>query len=309
MSATTKMHADELDIDAELVRRLLAEQFPGWAELPIAPVPSAGTVNALYRLGDDMVVRLPRVERWAPSIEKECTWLPKLAPHLPLAVPEPLARGSAGEVYPLAWSVHRWLDGEIWAADRVRDLCEAAEDLAGFINALQRIDTTGAPSPPAGDETVGGRLRRAHAYIRPAIAAAEGMLDMDEITAAWDAALQLPVWNGRPVWVHGDLSRPGNLLVADGRLTAVIDFGGVAVGDPARELLAAWTLFSGESRKVLRERLAVDDETWARGRAWALTAVMAVGYYAKTNPVIVAEAQHLLTEVLADYRRDGTPAR
>jgi aminoglycoside phosphotransferase (APT) family kinase protein len=247
-----------------------------------------------------MVVRLPRVERWAASIEKECAWLPKLAPHLPLAIPEPLAIGRAGDGYPLPWSVHRWLDGEIWTKDGVRDLCEAAEDLARFIIALQKIDTAGAPRRAAGYETLAK-----HEYVRPAIAAAEGMIDMDATNAAWDAALELPAWNGKPLWVHGDLSRPGNLLVARGRLNAVLDFGGLAIGDPARELMAAWTLFSGESREVFREALSVDDETWARGRAWMLTGVMAIAYYARTNPTIVAEAQHALAEVLADYRRDA----
>ena len=294
------MHVDELDIDVDLVRRLLAAQFPQWAQLRLAAVPSAGTVNALYRLGDDMVVRLPRVERWAESIEKEYTWLPKLGPHLPLAVPEPLAMGGAREEYPLAWSVHRWLDGEIWATERVRDLCEAAEDLARFIAALQGIDTAGAPTRPAGYE-----ILAKHEYVRPAITAADGMIDVDATNAAWDAAMELPAWDGPGVWVHGDLSRPGNLLVREGRLTGVLDFGGIAVGDPARELMAAWTLFSGESREVFRTALSVDDETWARGRAWTLTRVMNIAYYVKSNPTIVVEAQHALSEVLADCKLES----
>jgi aminoglycoside phosphotransferase (APT) family kinase protein len=290
-----KMHADEVDIDASLVRRLLAAQFPHWADLPIEPVPSAGTVNALYRLGDHMVVRLPRVERWARSLETEYEWLPKLAPHLPLAIPEPLEIGDPGEGYEWRWCVYRWLNGDTWTTGGVRDLCEAAEDLARFIIALRRIDTAGAPRRPAGYET----LAR-HAYVRPAIAAARGLIDTDAADAAWDTALALPAWDGPPVWVHGDLSRPGNLLVEEGRLTAVIDFGGAGLGDPARELMAAWTHFSGESRHVFRRALAVDDATWARGRAWTLTRVMNVAYYVETNPVIVAEAQHAIAEVLAD---------
>jgi len=292
-----KMHADEVDIDESLVRRLLAAQFPQWASLPIAPVPSAGTVNAIYRLGDDMVVRLPRVHRWAAALETEYHWLPKLAPHLPLAIPEPLAIGDPGEGYEWPWCVYRWLKGEIWTTDRVRDLCEAAEHLAQFIIALRRIDTAGAPRPRGGSDTLAVR----DTWIRPAIAAARGMIDVDGVNAAWDAALELPAWNGPPVWVHGDLSRPGNLLVAEGRLSAVIDFGGSRLGDPARELMAAWTLFSGESRDVFRCALAVDDATWARGRAWTLTRVMNVAYYAETNPVIAEEAQHAIDEVLADY--------
>jgi aminoglycoside phosphotransferase (APT) family kinase protein len=290
------MHADEADVDELLVRRLLAAQFPQWASLPIAPVPSAGTVNAIYRLGDDMVVRLPRIQQYARTLEREYDWLPKLAPHLPLAIPAPLAIGDPGEGYAWRWCVYRWLEGEMWASDRVRDLCEAARELAQFIIALQRIDTAGAPRRPAGYDTLAK-----HEYVRPAIAAAGGMIDMEAVNAAWDDALELPAWTGSPVWVHGDLSRPGNLLVAKGRLSAVIDFGGVSVGDPARELMAAWTLFSGESRKVFRAALSVDDETWARGRGWTLTRVMNVAYYAETNPVIVAEARHAIDEVLADH--------
>ncbi len=169
-----KMHADEVDIDVDLVRRLLAAQFPQWEDLAIEPVPSAGTVNAIYRLGDDMAVRLPRIQRYARALEIEFEWLPKLAPHLPHAIPEPLAIGEPGEGYEWRWCVYRWLKGDIWATDRVRDLCEAAEDLAQFIIALRRIDTTGAPRRPAGYDTLS-----LHEYVRPAIAAARGMIDTD----------------------------------------------------------------------------------------------------------------------------------
>src|SRR5438552_16904460 len=243
-TAATKMHADELDIDVELVHRLLAEQFPEWAELPIAPVPSAGTVNALYRLGDDMVVRLPRVERWALAVEKEHEWLIKLAPQLPLAIPEPLAKGSPGEGYPLRWSVYRWLEGETWATDRIRDLSEAAKDLARFIIALRTIDTADASAMRRPHDTLAARDR----YVRQAIAASRGMIDTEALVEAWEAALALPAWDGEGLWVHGDLYRRGNLLVRKARLSAVIDFGGVSIGDPARDVVPAWSLFSDESR-------------------------------------------------------------
>lgn len=210
--------------------------------------------------------------------------------------PRAACDGDPGEGYAWLWCVYRWLEGETWTTDGVRDLCEAAEDLAQFIIALRRIDTAGAPRRPAGYETLALR----DTWVRPAIAAAHGMLDIEAVTAAWDSSLALPRWDGPPVWVHGDLSRPGNLLVVGGRLSAVIDFGSASVGDPARELMAAWTLFSGESRDVFRRALSVDDATWARGRAWTLTRVMNVAYYAETNPVIVQEARHAIAEVLAD---------
>jgi aminoglycoside phosphotransferase (APT) family kinase protein len=299
------MHSDEVDIDEALVRRLIASQFPQFADLHLAPVPSAGTVNALYRLGDHLVVRLPRVARYADGLEKEYNWLPKLAPHLPLAIPEPLAMGTPADAYPFRWCIYRWLEGEIWSTDGVRDPCEAAIDLARFITALRRIDVTGAPRRPAGYDTLAGHTR----YVRPAIAAARGLIDADAANAAWDAALALPAWGGPPVWVHGDLSRPGNLLVTGGRLKAVIDFGGISLGDPARELMAAWTLFAGESREAFRRALSVDDATWARGRAWTLTRVMNIAYYVETNPAIVAEARHAVREILADHERDVAKRR
>lgn len=295
-----KMHADEVDTDVSLVRRLLAAQFPQWADLPLQPVPSTGTVNAIYRLGDDMVVRLPRVQRWARSLEIEYEWLPKLAPHLPLAVPEPLAKGNPGEGYPWHWAVFRWLEGETWAVDRVGDVCGAAADLARFITSLRLIDTTGAPAPLPSHRTLAAR----DSYVRAAIAASHGMIDTDSVTAAWDTALRAPGCDGPPVWVHGDLLA-GNVLVAGGRLNAVIDFGGVHVGDPTREIMAAWTLFTGESRVVFRAALSVDDATWTRARGWALTRVLNIPYYKDTNPEFAADALHTIEEVLADREADA----
>jgi aminoglycoside phosphotransferase (APT) family kinase protein len=296
-----KMHADEVETDVPLVRRLLAAQFPRWADLPIGPVPSAGTDNALYRLGEEMVVRLPRIHWAVGLVEKEQEWLPRLAPHLPLSVPVPLAMGKPAEGFPRPWSVYRWLEGENATADRIGDLREAAADLAHFITDLQRIDPTGGPPSGPANFFRGVPLAARDAGVRAAIAAWEGMVDTGALTAAWDAALQAPVWHGPPVWIHGDLSS-GNLLVQRGRLSAVIDFGCLGVGDPAADLIVAWTLFSGESRDVFRAALRVDDATWARGRGWALTRVGALPYYRDTNPVLVASARHAIDEVLAEHR-------
>ena len=253
-----KMHADEVDTDASLVRRLLKGQFPQWADLPIKRVESAGTDNAIYRLGDDMAVRLPRIHWAIEQVDKEHRWLPRLAPLLPLAIPAPLAKGVPGEGYPWAWSVQRWLEGENATVEAAADLRQAATDVAQFIIALQRIDPT--DGPPAGR---GVPLMLRDAAMRAAIAEVRGLLDTDAVTAAWEAALEAPEWDRPPVWVHGDLL-PGNLLVEQGRLSAVIDFGGLGVGDPACDLMIAWSLFSGESREVFRAALGVDDATWAR---------------------------------------------
>lgn len=296
-----KMHADEVDTDVSLVRRLLAAQFPRWAHLPIEPVPSAGTDHAIYRLGEEMAVRLPRIQRATGQVEKERRWLPRLAPHLPLAVPVPLARGSPAEGYPWHWAVSSWLAGETATIGRIADLRRAAADLVQFIAALQRIDPTGGPPAGAHNFFRGVPLAERDAGVRAAIAALDSMLDTDAVTAAWEAALRAPVWQGPSVWIHGDLS-PGNLLVERGRLSGVIDFGGLGVGDPACDLMIAWTLFSGESREAFRTALAVDGATWARGRGWALSwALIFIPYYVDTNPVGVANARRTIDEVLADH--------
>jgi aminoglycoside phosphotransferase (APT) family kinase protein len=299
------MHADELEIDAALVRRLLTGQFPHWVDLPIEAVRSAGTDNALYRLGSDLAVRLPRIHWAVGQVDKEHVWLPRIAPHLPLAIPRPLGRGEPAEGYPWPWSVYRWLPGQNALPERLADLRQAARDLARFILALQRIDasSTASPSPPQSSRGV--PLATRDANTRAAIAQCASLLDADAVTAAWDAALQVPVWDGPPVWSHGDL-HAGNLLVERGRLSAAIDFGCLGVGDPACDTLIAWTLFAGESREQFRAALAIDDATWARGRGWALsTALIALPYYLDTNPDIVERSRHAIAEVLADRRRSG----
>jgi aminoglycoside phosphotransferase (APT) family kinase protein len=298
-----EMHAAEVDTDAPLVRRLLAAQFPHWADLPIERVRSGGTDNAIYRLGDDMCVRLPRIEWATAPVDKEFQWLPRLAPHLPLSIPVPLAKGMPAEGYPWRWSICRWLPGENAIVERFADLREAAIALAQFVSVLQRIDTTGGPRPGAHNFGRGVPLAIRDATTRAAIAKLDNLLDTDAVTAAWDADLDAPAWNGPPVWIHGDL-HAGNLLVNRGRLSAVIDFGGLAVGDPACDFVAAWTLFSGESRDAFRAALSIDDASWARSRGWALsTGLIALPYYLKTNPVIVAMARRQIDEVLADRKR------
>lgn len=293
------MHAHEVATDAALVRRLLAAQFPDWADLPIARVPSAGTDNAIYRLGDDMAVRLPRVESATGQVEREQRWLPRLAPHLPLAIPTPLAMGTPAEGYPWRWSIYRWLEGENATAARL-NLGQAATDLAEFIAALQRIDTAGGPL--AGVESSRGvPLATRDAPTRAAIAALHGVLDRDAVTAQWEAALRAPVWTGPGVWLHGDLNE-GNLLARHGRLSAVIDFGVMGVGDPACDLMVAWTLLTPETRPVFRAALPFDDATWTRGRGWALSwAVIVLPYYQHTNRELCHIAESTLREVLETW--------
>ena len=290
-----KMHDGEVNIDAGLVGRLVAAQFPELAGLPVSAVRSTGTVNALYRLGDHLCARLPRVRSWAKSLEREWHWLPRLAPHLSLGVPEPVARGHPASRYPFPWAIYRWIDGQQYADELVDDERQAAADLARFVSELRTID------PVAGAPRAGRRpLRELDAATRGAIDSLRNVIDRDAATAVWERALRAPAWHGTPVWIHTDLLR-SNLLVDGGRLSAVIDFGAAGIGDPAADVFAAWCVFGPAGRKAFRAALGVDDGTWNRARGFALhQAVMIIPYYPETNPGFVALAKRTVDEVLAD---------
>jgi aminoglycoside phosphotransferase (APT) family kinase protein len=300
--STPQMHPDEIPTDVSLVRRLIGAQFPEWADLPIRPFDSAGSDNAIFRLGDDMVARLPRrAGRTVDSLNKEAEWLPRFAPLLPLEVPLPIARGAPGEGYPCEWAVYRWLEGETAAAELIADPEQAAADLAAFLTALQRIEPDGGPAPGEHNFFRGVPLVTRDETVRQAIASLEGELDAVAVTAAWEAALEAPDWQGTPVWIHGDFA-DGNLLVRGGRLSGVIDWGGLALADPACDLIAAWSFLPADARETFRAAMGVDDATWARGRGWALSvALIALPYYWTTNPVRVAYSWDRIREVLADH--------
>lgn len=290
------MHEDEVEIDEALVRRLVAAQYPDWADLTLEALPLGGTDNAIFRLGDKLSVRLPRRPGGATgSFDKELAWLPRLAPHLPLRIPTPLTRGAAGEGYPSEWAIYDWLDGTD-ATSMDLDLSRAAVDIAELLTALQCIDTTGGPTPGGR----GGSLRPRDGATRAGIEALGDTIDCEAVTSAWEEALAAPEWAGAPVWIHGDLDAR-NLLVEDGRITGVIDWGAACVGDPACDVKVAWAVLDAETRPIFRELLAIDDATWARGRGWALSqAAIALPYYRDTYPAIVSEAWRWLSEALAD---------
>ena len=289
-------------IDASLVRRLVRAQFPQWADLPVTPVEFGGWDNRTFRLGEGMAVRLPSDEGYTPQVDKEHRWLPILAPQLPLPIPVPLAKGVPAEGYPFDWSVYRWLDGENASIERIDDLSEFATTLADFLTALQRIDPTGGPPPGQPSFFRGGPLETYDADTRRAIDALNGQIASDTATAVWETAIAAP-WHGAPVWFHGDVSI-GNLLVRDGCLAAVIDFGCSGVGDPACDVTIAWTLLSGESREAFRTALSVDSATWARGRGWALwKALITLAEHLDTNPVAVSTARRVIDHVVADHER------
>lgn len=270
---------DPQDLTAATVSRLVAGQFPQWADEPVRPVGKPGVDNSTFRLGEDKMVRLPRFDRWVGQVTREQRWLPVLAPHLPLPVPKPLVRGEPAEGFPYPWSVYEWLPGEPADLAALTDLRQDAADLAEFLVALQGVDATDGPPPEWSNGFRGCDLADerdspvVESYMAHRISRLDGVLDTAPIRELWAHTLATPVWSGKPVWVHGDPA-PANLLARDGRLSAVIDFGTLAVGDPAVDLIAAWSVFDADSRKVFRDKLNVDDDTWTRGRCWGLTSVL-----------------------------------
>jgi len=295
-----------VNIHVSLVSRSVATQFPQWSDLPIRPVEFGGWDNRTFHLGEQMTVRLPSAAAYSLQVEKEQRWLPRLAPHLPLPIPVPLAMGRPAAGYPWHWSVYRWLDGEIATVERIADLQQFAIDLAEFLVALYQIDANGGPPPGPHNFFRGGPLMVYDGETRQAIAALAGTIDTDAATAVWDAALAA-TWHGSPVWVHGDVAA-GNLLVRDGQLSAVIDFGSSGVGDPACDLAIAWTLFAGESRVAFRETLPLDDATWARGRGWTLwKALITVAALPGTNALAASSSRRIIDDVLDDHDQNPDP--
>lgn len=287
------MHDDEVDVNDALVRRLLAAQMPDLADRPISLVEPWGTDNGIWRLGDDLVVRLPRISRAEEQVTRDATWLPRLSPHLPVAVPEPVAVGEPADGYPYRWAVHRWIAGDGATLGGMDDPIAFAVELAHFVEELQRVPTDGAPA-------ASNRARPPRDYDEPtrrAIDSASKLIDAAAATAVWDEALAATPHDGPPVWVHADLE--GNCLVRDGRLCGVVDWGSACAGDPAVDVQVVWSpLFTAESRSAFLEALAVDDATVARSRGAAINqACAALPYYLHTYPLIVERSWHKLASL------------
>lgn len=261
------MTDDRPEIPVAQVQALVAAQFPHWAHLPIRPVEPGGWDNRTFHLGDTMSIRMPSAARYAAQVEKEHRWLPRLAPALPLPIPAPLAMGQPGAGYPWPWSIYRWLPGTPAMHADIPDRVRFARDLAAFLSALHRVAADG-PSPGAHNFFRGGALQTYDGETTAALETLAGLIDTEAARDVWQTALNSS-WEYPQVWVHGDIAS-GNLLVEEGRLSAVIDFGSSAVGDPACDLTIAWTFFEGGSREAFRDALPLDPATWARARGWAL---------------------------------------
>ena len=261
-----------MQIDESLVARLIGDQFPDWAQLAVRPVPNGGHDNRTFRLGADMSVRVPSHQEYAMQVAKEFRWLPALAPHLPLPIPVPLRLGKPGQGLPWQWTVNRWLEGQDAGTGAIVDREQCARDLAGFLNALRSVDAKGGPAAGPHSFYRGGDLSHYDGEARECMHRLRDVVATRAALDVWESALGA-AWQEAPVWVHGDVAA-GNLLVREGRLSAVIDFGLSTTGDPACDTTIAWTLFRGESRKVFRRDLTVDEGTWARGKGWGLWKAM-----------------------------------
>jgi aminoglycoside phosphotransferase (APT) family kinase protein len=298
-----RMHEEEVNVDEALVGHLLTMQFPDFAERPLTVVEPWGTDNAIWRLGDDLVVRVPRIYWAKEQAQREAEWLPRIAPHLPVAVPEPVAIGQPGGGYPYQWAVHRWLPGDGATFSRIDNPAAFALDLAEVVEALQTMPIDGAPE-------ANNRARPLLAYnvaTLEAIERASHLIDAESATAVWEEALAAPPHPGPAVWVHGDIE--GNCLVSDGRLSGIVDWSSACAGDPAVDVQVVWSpLFTDDSRRVFLDALHVDAATLARSRGAAINqACAALPYYLHTYPLIVERSWHKLRALGVGPRRASKP--
>lgn len=295
---------DRIVVTTQQVRALIESQFPQWAVLDVQPVELSGWDNRSFRLGDEMLIRMPSAERYVAQVEKEHRWLPALAPLLPVPIPAPLALGRPGEDYPFCWSIYRWLEGEPLARhlDGV-DLSVIATDVAAFLQALHGIDASAGPPAGAHNFHRGGSLAVYEEEARASAARLSDEVDQALAMEIWQLALSSR-WQGQGVWVHGDIAE-GNLLVQDGRLSAVIDFGSSGVGDPSSDLILAWNVLDAESRAVFRWALDLDEATWQRGRGWALwKALIVLDSERGRNEKMAEWSRRTIREVFEDHLKN-----
>ena len=298
------MAADDTPPDLELARRLVADQFPQWAELPVREVELSGWDNRTYRLGDELSIRLPRSEFYREQVDKEQHWLPILAPQLPLRIPQPVAQGQPGLGYRHEWSVYRWIQGSPARLDVIEDVVAFARTIGEFLVALRGCDATGGPLPGQHNWWRGASF---DVYAEEASAALDKLADLGELSVAETSVAAAILteavsssWPSPPVWLHGDVSYE-NLLIDEGRLAAVIDFGCSGIGDPACDLVLAWTLLPPSARSAYADALELDHDTWARGRGWCLwKALITVVGSREADPTAAQEARRVIYEVLAD---------
>jgi aminoglycoside phosphotransferase (APT) family kinase protein len=289
------MHPDEMLITESTVRGLLIRQFPDLADQPLRRVASSGTVNAMFRLGDDLAVRLPIIPGGAAGIEHEAAWLPRLADRLPVRIPAVLGVGVPDEAYPCPWLVLDWLPGECPVPGDEASGHLLAKDLADLVASLRLVDPTNAPAGYRG-----GSLSDLGRPVRQSLRQVTDLVDVETLTRLWDESVSAEPWPGPATWAHCDLLS-GNVLVDHGRLVGVLDFGASGVGDPACDLMAAWSILPASARALFRADVGLNDATWLRGRGWALAqAVIALPYYRTTNHGMAAASLRALTALVLE---------
>ena len=295
---TSGMHENEIAVPDDLARRLVDTQFPEYADRPLRRLPPIGTDHHLFRLGEDLLVRLPRIDWAADQAESDDTWLRRLAPHLPLEVPVPVALGEAAEGYPFRWTIVPWIEGENPTADNV-DLVDCARVLGEFAHALHRVDPMGGPLKTGTQRGV--PLAACDDWVREWTARAGDRIDQAALLAVWADALAAPPWEHDPVWLCGDI-QPGNVIVRDRRVVAAIDFGALGLGDPAAELMPCWNWFRGDAAAAYRDAVGLDDAAWRRGRGWAIVpAISGLTYYETTSPAHARSSAETLAEALREF--------
>lgn len=263
---------DELsfDITLELAYKLIAEQFPEYADVPIISVEKQGHDNRTYRLGNDMLIRMPTAESYALKVPKEQVLLPKLAPYLTISIPVPIKMGIPSKLYPYHFSIYKWLPGTSINLLVLDNDCleKLAFDLAKFLKELQSINSIDGPAPGLHNWWRGDHVSVYDQGAREQITKLSGVIDKDKAINLWERACQTK-WNNKPVWIHGDFAI-GNMLIQNGKLSAIIDCGGMGVGDPASDLVIAWTFLKDTARGIFIKEMALDENTWLRAKAWAL---------------------------------------
>ncbi|WP_347552956.1 aminoglycoside phosphotransferase family protein (plasmid) [Pseudalkalibacillus hwajinpoensis] len=289
-----------MEINVDLVRSLINEQFPEWSELDITPVRNGGNDNRTFHLGDYMSVRLPSSEHYVPQVEKEQKWLPKLAKELSLPITTPIAKGYPSQEYPFPWSINKWLKGETLTSKNILDVNQFARDLGAFLIEFQSVDASGGPFAGKHNFYRGGDLAVYDQETRDAINANTDTLNTSLLDETWELSLSSKFF-GHPVWIHGDMA-PGNILTKDGKLSAVIDFGILGVGDPSCDYAMAWTFFKDESRKVFKDILNTDEETWNRARGWALwKSLITYNWNRRSNKETAEDSYNIINTIQEDY--------
>ncbi|MDR0525415.1 MAG: aminoglycoside phosphotransferase family protein [Spirochaetaceae bacterium] len=287
------LHKGQIEISGATVTALLLEQFPQYADLPLREYTATGTVNAIFRLGDSYYIRLPILKTFEAGLLKEYALLPYLSKHISIPIPKPMHLGRPNTIYPSHWAIYTWIDGDTAGADSSPAIVSA---LAGFINELHSLKIP-ETAPKAGRKP----LADLNAVTLSALEESKNEISYKRTVSLWERLRETPAWDNKPVWIHGDLLKPNILIKAD-RLAGIVDFGSAGIGDPAFDIIPAWTIFDSDRRRLFQEAVNVCPAVWNRACAYALhQAALIIPYYRKTNKPFAEQAIQTIREILLDY--------